>query len=222
MAMIEQIKQELNDFIYPDDDAETLELMRGKSVSTVGNISASDLLEYLTSNKKIATIHACANDDSHELQNQCRGLLIAIQSGFNIDLSKSGNSSTLNGFVPDVINEVQAGEIVQRATVVSYPFASVTMQQLRQAKNLTNSIDLVDWVGQRFIKLNVSGVVNELFRPVVTKSNDYYVNEPIGRTVKISENGYHIIDISNLSNAGAPTTITVELGSANSFTAELV
>lgn len=221
--MIEQIKQELNDFIYPDDDTETLELMRGKSVSTVGNISASDLLEYLTSNKKIATIHDCANNDSHDLQNQCRGLLIAIQSGFNVDLSKSGNASTLSGFVPDVISEVQASEIVQKATVISYPFASVTMQQLRAAKEKTNMIVISDgWVGQRFIKLTVSGVVTESFKPIVTKSNDIYENEPVGRTKLISKTGIHVIDISNLSNPGAPTELTIELGAPNTFTVELI
>lgn len=220
--MINEIKQELQDFVYPNDNDEALSQLRIKSVSTVGSISASDLLEYLTTNKKIGIIHACANDDADELQNQCRGLLIAIQSGFSIDLSKSGNSETLSGFVPAVVNEVQAGEIISKATTVSFPFANVTMQQLRQAKDLTNTVDLTGWVGQRFVRLNVGGVVSESFRPVLTKSNDYYSNEPLGRTVKVSEAGNNIIDISNLSNAGAPTTITVELGAPNAFTAELI
>jgi hypothetical protein len=150
-------------------------------------------------------------------------LLIAIQSGFSIDLSKSGNSSTLNGFIPDVISEVQAGEIVQKATVVNYPFAGVTMQQLRLAKEKTNATVISDnWIGQRFIKLIVSGVVAESFKPIVTKSNDIYENEPVGRTALISKSGVHVIDISNLSNPGAPTELTIEIGAPNTFTVELI
>jgi len=220
--MIDKIKQELLDFVYPDDNNEALEQLRNRTISSIGSIAASDLLEYLTTNKKIAMIHACANDEAHDLQNQCRGLLIAIQSGFSIDLSKSGNASTLSGFVPDIINEVQAGEIIIKATKVDYPFASVTMQQFRQAKGLTNSIDVNNWVGQRFLKITVAGVVNESFRPVLTKSNDYYDGEPVGRTTTISKNGDHIIDLSNLQNPGAPTTISIELGAPNSFAVELV
>lgn len=220
--MIEKIKQELQDFVYPDNNDEALEQLRNKAASSVGSISASDLLEYLTTNKKIAMIHACANDDSHDLQNQCRGLLMAIQSGFNIDLSKSGNASTLNGFIPNVINEVQAAEIISKATKVDYPFVNVTMQQFRQAKGLTNVIDINNWVGQRFLKITVFGAVSESFRPALTKTNDYYDGEPIGRTKNISKNGEHIIDLSNLQNPGAPTAITVELGASNSFTVEWI
>ena len=220
--MIDEIKQELQDFVYPDDNSEALEQLRNKPISSVSSIAAPDLLEYLTTNKKIAMIHACANDEAHDLQNQCRGLLIAIQSGFSIDLSKSGNASTLSGFVPNIINDVQAGEIISKATKVDYPFASVTMQQFRQAKGLTNSIDVNGWIGQRFLKVTISGTIDESFRPVLTKSNDYYDSEPVGRTTTISKSGDHIIDLSNLQNPGAPTTITIELGSPNSFTVELV
>ena len=220
--MIDKIKQELQDFVYPDDADEALTILRGKSTSRINSISASDLLEYLTTNKKIAAIHDCANNEGNELQNQCRGLLIAIQSGFSIDLSKSGNASTLNGFVPNIINEVQAGEIISKATIVEYPFANVTMQQLRLAKGLVNSISLIGWVGQRFIRLDVDGVVDESFRPVITKSNEYYNNEPLGRTTAIDKAGLNVIDIGNLSNPGAPTTLTIELGAPNLFTAELV
>lgn len=218
--MIEQIKQELLDFPYPDDNNKALAQLRSKSTSRINSIAASDLLEYLTTNKKIAMIHDCANDKEHDLQNQCRGLLIAIQSGFSIDLSKSGNTSTLNGFVPVIINAVQASEIVSKATIVEYPFADVTMQQLRQAKDLSNTVTLDGWAGQRFIKLNVDGVVDESFRPIITKSNEYYNGEPIGRTTVITKSGLNVIDISNIANPGAPTAITIELGAPNTFTAE--
>lgn len=220
--MIEKIKQELQDFVYPGDNQEALDLLRGKSVSSVGSISASDLLEYLTTNKKISTIHACANDDSHDLQNQCRGLLIAIQSGFSVDLSKSGNASTLSGFVPSVINEVQASEIVSKATTTEYPFSGISMQQLRQAREQANEAIIEGWVGQRFLRVNVVGVVSEAFSPVITKSNEYYDSEPVGRTKRIAKSGTHIIDLSNLQNPGAPTALTVELGASNAFTVEWV
>lgn len=220
--MIEQIKQELLDFPYPDNNDEALSQLRSKATTRVNSISASDLLEYLTTNKKIAMIHSCANDSEHDLQNQCRGLLIAIQSGFSVDLSKSGNEATLNGFVPEVINEVQAAEIVSKATITEYPFANVTMQQLRQAKGLENKIAITNWVGQRFIRLDVDGVVGESFRPVVTKSNEYYSDEPLGRTTVITKSGLNVIDLSNLANPGAPTTLTIELGASNDYTAELV
>ena len=220
--MIDEIKQELEDFVYPDDNQAALDKLHAKSVSTVGSISSSELLEYLTTHKKIAMIYDCANDSEHELQDSCRGTIIAIESGRDIDLSSNGNSQTLSGFVPEIINVVQADEIISKATTVNYPFASVTMQQLRQAKGLTNVVTLTNWVGQRFIRLNVDGVVGESFRPVVTKSNEYYDNEPLGRTTTIDKAGLNVVDISNLSNPGTPTTITIELGAPNSFTAELV
>jgi len=221
--MIKQLQQELNEHVYSDNNAEAVVALRNKPLAVLGSISASQLLEYLTDNDKIATIYDCANDSGHELQNICRGVLIAIESDKSIDLSSSGNSKTLGNFIPDIIDATQATEIIAKATTTTFPFANVTIQQLREARGQVNTKTLNGWSGQRFIKVTVEDLIVEPCRPVVTKDNDYYTNEVIRHDTTIRERGdgkSFIIDLSNKPNAGAPTSITVELGAANPFEIE--
>lgn len=221
--MIKQLQQELSEHIYSDNNAEAVVALRNKPLAVLGRISASQLLEYLTDNDKISTIYDCANDSGHELQNICRGVLIAIESDKSIDLSSSGNSKTLGNFIPDIINTTQAAEIIAKATTTTFPFSRVTIQQLREARGQTNTKVLVGWAGQRFIKVTVEGLISEPCKPVVTKDNDYYTNEPIRHDTTIRDRGDNkpfIIDLSNKPNAGAPTDITIELGADNPFEIE--
>ncbi len=227
--MLQDIITELTKPEYSSlNDVDALALIKGSPEFIQGMSLSGDVGAYLAGINKYKTLKEIALITDADTENPLYALrngadmsvdTIINRTGFDWDIAL--NHTMLQGFVSfGVITEAQRLGIL--ALGQSPKFEHCTLRQIRQARGKTNIQNLTGWKANGAIKLTVTGELFESVRPTVTKTNDLYTDEPLGRTVNVSSNGVHIIDLTGLRTLGNSADLTIELGAPNTFTVELI
>jgi hypothetical protein len=220
--VLQDIIDELAKPEYIDlNDVDALALIKESTEFIQGPAQAGDVLSYLAQISKLIEVKTIAATDLHPLQDASEAIMVTLNGRTQFDVHLPAVQAMLQGFVDaGVINAPQRGAIL--ALGQSPKFTNCTLRQIRQSRGETNTQTVTGWRVNGAIKLTVVGELFEPVRPSVTKANDLYTNEPVGRTVNVNDEGVHVIDLTGLRTLGNSADLTIELGAANTFTVELI
>ncbi|MAF36348.1 hypothetical protein CL622_04490 [archaeon] len=220
--MLQDIIEELAKPEYDSlSDIEALEAIKNSSEFIQGPAQAGNVLSYLAQISKLIEVKSISETNGHLLQNASEAIMITLNGRTQFDVHKPEVQAMLQGFVDaSVISTNERDGIL--AIGQTPKFENCTLRQIRQARGKTNTQTIGGWKAGGAIRVNVVGELLEPVRPTVTKTNDLYTNEPVGRTVNISSEGSYIIDLTGLRTLGNAADLTIELGASNSFTVEMV
>jgi hypothetical protein len=202
-------------------DLDALALIKASPEFIQGPAPAGNVLSYLAQINKLIEVKAIATNDAHPLQNASEAIIITLNGRTQFDVQLPEVQAMLQGFVDagTIISSERDGILAIGQTP---KFSNCTLRLVRQARGKTNAQAVTGWKVNGAIKITVTGPLFESVRPTVTKTNDLYTNEPLGRTVNIATAGVHVIDLTGLRTLGNAATLTIELNAPNSFTAELI
>jgi hypothetical protein len=202
-------------------DLDALALIKTSPEVIQNPAQAGDVLSYLAQISKLIEVKVIAATDGHLLQDASEAIMITLNGRTQFDVHKPEVQTMLQGFVDaGVISTDERNGIL--AIGQTPKFENCTLRQIRQARGKTNTQTVSGWKAGGAIRVNVVGELFEPVRPAVTKTNDLYTNEPVGRTVNINSEGSYIIDLTGLRTIGNSADLTIELGAPNSFTVEMV
>lgn len=218
---IQSIIDELGSMEYPADDVDALEQLRSTAKVVKCPVDSGVLRRYLTHQNKITVIENLANTDN-PLQDASKSVIITLHPGGSFDFSDPGNLAILNAYQSaGVINETQKTEILELANKTLLPFENVSLSQLLKARGKENTKNINNWSGGGYLVVTVTDEVYEPFNPLLTRTNSYETDEPMGRSKRITKAGSHIVDLRGLVSPIEPSTITIELNAPYPFTVEL-
>jgi len=220
--MLQDIIDELAKPEYTDlDDVDALALIKSSPEVNQSAAQAGDVLSYLAQIGKLVAIKDISQNSEHDLQNASEAIMITLNGRTQFDLHLPAVQAILQGFVNfGVIDTTERDAIL--ALGQTPKFTNCTLRLIRMARGETNTQTVTGWRVNGAIKLTVVGELFEPVRPSVTKANDLYTNEPVGRTVNVNDEGVHVIDLTGLRTLGNSADLTIELGAANTFTVELI
>jgi hypothetical protein len=177
-------------------------------------------MAYLAQIGKLVEVKTIAATSGHPLQNASEAVMVTVNGRTQFDVHEPEVQAMLQGFVDaSVITNEQRGAIL--ALGQSDLFANVTISQVMKAMELTNAQTVNNWSVGGYLVIDVLEEVTEPFNPYLTRTNSFEVDEPIGRSKRITKQGKHVIDLRGLVSPIEPSAITVELNAPYSFNIEL-
>ena len=220
MATIEEIQAELSTGSYSSDPLVALTELRTSGVKKQGAAPAGDTMAYLAQIGKLVEVKTIAATSGHPLQNASEAVMVTVNGRTQFDVHEPEVQAMLQGFVDaSVITNEQRGAIL--ALGQSDLSANVTISQVMKAMELTNAQTVNNWSVGGYLVIDVLEEVTEPFNPYLTRTNSFEVDEPIGRSKRITKQGKHVIDLRGLVSPIEPSAITVELNAPYSFNIEL-
>lgn len=233
--MLSEIKKELQENVYPEDDIECLNQLKSVSKIEYGVFSSNIMRAFLSKEKLYIELKELANR-THSvytdpnfismydtIHNASSATLDTINTGQPFDYSDEyvrlgvGLYSTIGFFTPE-----QYQECLNLGATVVHPFEKATLRLVKQARNKSLPAKTIQWNNEKYLKITTHSDTFEPVRPYITKSKqNLWNNEPVGRTTSkpIEKAGEYIVNLTGVQDSG---TINVYLDITSDFSLEVL
>lgn len=232
MSLFDEIIEELSSGTYSTDDSTALAELQGKQSIKVCPLDAGhklklksllpDLEESLTNGSADATV-VDFSGISTTIGTICKYALENLRSDVVLLRPDDPQTSTMiNALVTaGILNQTHVAVINMLSQTVEYPFANVSLRELKQARGVANK-QSVTWTGQRYLKINIPTDLPETVAPEITFTDSVITNEPLGKTKPVKLIGSYVLDLVDVKyKLSSGCTLTVNMWLDSDFTLQL-
>lgn len=233
MSLFDEIIEELSSGAYSTDDSTALTELQGKQSIKVRPLDAGhklkmksllpDLEESLTNGSADDTV-VDFSGISTTIGTICKYALENLRS--DVVLLRPDDPQTsamINVLVTaGILNQTHIAVINMLSQTVEYPFANVSLRELKQARGVANKQSII-WAGQRYLKIVLATDLTESVAPLLSFTNDIIANEPLGKTKVVRLAGEYIIDLIDVKyKLSSGCTLSANIWIDGDFTLQLL